>query len=154
LAGNGSKAARNVSTVTGHYFNFISSTLDVLDLYEEFKGYYIIMDNAPIHTAADIEKLLVSRGYGCVYLPPYSPGLNPIEQIWSVVKSKHKRERLLETENLNSRIADACYNIHFGDLEGFCHYSTSKFEVRFNKKNLFRLAHIYAKFLSYFLFFI
>ncbi|KAG1315702.1 hypothetical protein G6F64_000460 [Rhizopus arrhizus] len=44
------------------------------------------------------------RGYGCVYLPPYSPELNPIEQHWSVCKSKMKREELLQEETLSSRI--------------------------------------------------
>jgi hypothetical protein len=81
------------STVTGHYINFVKSTLDVLDNHEEFKGHYIVMDNAPIHTSKDIERYITSRGYGCIYLPPYSPELNPIEQFWSVVKSKLKREK-------------------------------------------------------------
>lgn len=65
-----------------------------VDLYDEFKGYYIIMDNAPFCTADSIERLIVSRGYDCIYLPPYSPELNPIEQFRSVVKSKLKKEKL------------------------------------------------------------
>ncbi|GAA5813633.1 hypothetical protein MFLAVUS_007117 [Mucor flavus] len=52
-------AGRSSGTFTGHYFNFIASTLDVLDRYEEFKGYYLIMDNAPIHTADSIERLIM-----------------------------------------------------------------------------------------------
>ncbi|KAG1171428.1 hypothetical protein G6F36_011751 [Rhizopus arrhizus] len=50
------------------------------------KGFYIVMDNVPIHKNTDIERYIINRGYGCVYLPPYSPELNPIEQFWSVVK--------------------------------------------------------------------
>lgn len=30
--------------VSGHYFNFVSSTLDVTDKHEEFKGHYLIMN--------------------------------------------------------------------------------------------------------------
>ena len=135
-SGSSKTASRSSGTVTGHYFNFIASTLDVLDHYEEFKGHYIIMDNAPIHTADSIERLIVSRGYGCIYLPPYSPELNPIEQFWSVVKSKLKREKLLETETLNTRIAEACNKIFFSDLEGFCRHSVSKFETCLNKEPL------------------
>ncbi|KAG0771611.1 hypothetical protein G6F22_016333 [Rhizopus arrhizus] len=78
-------------TVTGHYFNFIASTLDILDQHEQFKGNYIVMDNAPIHKNADIRKYIEQRGYGCVYLPAYSPELNPIEQFW-------KRQCRLELE--------------------------------------------------------
>ncbi|CEP08936.1 hypothetical protein [Parasitella parasitica] len=69
-------------TVTGHYINFVKSTLDVLDNHEEFKGHYIVMDNAPTHTSKDIERYITSRGYGCICLPPYSPELNPIKNFW------------------------------------------------------------------------
>ncbi|OAD79497.1 hypothetical protein PHYBLDRAFT_58545 [Phycomyces blakesleeanus NRRL 1555(-)] len=66
------------------------------------------MDNAPIHKHGDIQLYIEGRGYGCVYLLPYLPELNSIEQFWSVVKSKLKREALLEEETLTSRISDAC----------------------------------------------
>ncbi|KAG1142732.1 hypothetical protein G6F37_007597 [Rhizopus arrhizus] len=78
--------------VTGHYINFVKGTLDVLDNHEKFQGHYIITDNAPIHTSKDIECYITSRSYGCIYLPPSSLELNPIEQFWSVVESKLKRK--------------------------------------------------------------
>jgi hypothetical protein len=62
-----------------YYFNFLASTLDVMDKYEEFKGHYLIMDNASIHKNKDIQLYIKSRGYRCVYLSPYSSELNPIE---------------------------------------------------------------------------
>ena len=125
-----------VGTVTGHYFNFIAKTLDILDKHPQFKGHYLIMDNAPIHTNEDIRKHVESRGYGCVYLPPYSPELNPIEQFWSVVKSKLKRVKLLEEEHLTGRIQDATNQILYSDLEGFCRHSNSKFLVCLNREPL------------------
>ena len=115
-------------TVTGHYFNFIANTLDVMDRHEEFKNHYLVMDNAPIHTNKDIQTYIEKRGYGCIYLPPYSPELNPIEQFWSVCKSKLKRVKLLDEETLTMRIRDACNNVLISDLQGFCRYSTKKFD--------------------------
>lgn len=56
------------------------------------KGHYLIMDNAPIHTAKVTGEIIEESGYKYIYLPPYSPELNPIEQFWSVVKSGVKRE--------------------------------------------------------------
>ncbi|CAO3665849.1 hypothetical protein CU097_005765 [Rhizopus azygosporus] len=79
-------AKRAASTVTGDYLNFIASTLDIMDQQEDFKGYYLIMDNAPIHKHKDIKLYVESCGYGGMHLPPYSPGLSPIEQLWSVCK--------------------------------------------------------------------
>jgi hypothetical protein len=91
-------------TKSDHYFNFIKSCLDVMDKHEEFKGNYLIMDNAPIHTNGDIQNYIERRRYGCIYLPSYSPELNPIEQFWSVCKSKVKKHRLLDEETLTTRI--------------------------------------------------
>ncbi|KAG0746552.1 hypothetical protein G6F57_008573 [Rhizopus arrhizus] len=83
---------RKGGTVTGHYFTFIASTLDVVDRYEEFRDHYLVMNNAPIHQDIDIQKYIEHRGYRCVYLSPYSPELNPTEQFWSMCKNKFKRE--------------------------------------------------------------
>jgi transposase len=58
------------------------------------------MDNAPICNSEDIAKYIISRGYRYAYLPSYSPELNQIEQFWSAVKSKVKRNKLLEIEML------------------------------------------------------
>jgi transposase len=66
--------------VTGRYINFVKSTLDVLDNHKKFKRHYIVMDNAPIHTSNGIERYIICSGYICIYLPPYSPERNPIEQ--------------------------------------------------------------------------
>jgi transposase len=132
--GTKAKESNNSGTVTGHYFNFISSVLDVMDRHEQFRGHYLVMDNAPIHMHEDIQKHIESRGYGCVYLPPYSPELNPIEQFWSVCKSKLKREQLLDEEAPTTRIADACNRVLYSDLQGFCRYSASKFDDCLNRK--------------------
>ncbi|KAK4510120.1 ribosomal protein S5 [Mucor velutinosus] len=137
LAGTSSgKATTTVGTVTGHYFNFIAKTIDIMDQHEQFKDFYLVMDNAPIHTAKDIERYIIQRGYRCVYLPPYSPELNPIEQFWHVVKSKLKRERLLKTETLSTRITDACNDVLYSDLEGSARYSVKKFDVCLAKEPL------------------
>ncbi|KAG1521681.1 hypothetical protein G6F52_006524 [Rhizopus delemar] len=43
-------------TVTGHYVSFLKITLDEMDKHPHMKGYYIVMDNAPIHTHENIRK--------------------------------------------------------------------------------------------------
>ncbi|KAG1471174.1 hypothetical protein G6F56_002274 [Rhizopus delemar] len=64
------------------------------------KDIHIVMDNAHIHVPALIDPLIEKRGYVPVYLPPYSPELNPIEDFWTIVKSKVKRYALKDTETL------------------------------------------------------
>ena len=47
----------------------------------------LIMDNMKSHHAKAVRNLLDSSGVRCIYLPPYSPDLNPIEKLWSKVKA-------------------------------------------------------------------
>ncbi|KAG1170467.1 hypothetical protein G6F70_009073 [Rhizopus microsporus] len=110
-------------TVTGHYVSFLKTTMDEMDQYPHMKGHYLVMDNAPIHTSEDIAKYVESRGYHCVYLPPYSPELNPIEQFWSVVKSKVKRNKFLDKEALMTRITEASNSLKLCDFKGIVTHS-------------------------------
>jgi hypothetical protein len=45
-------------TVTGHYLVFLEKTMDEIDCLPEMKGHYIVMDNAFIHTAKEIDELI------------------------------------------------------------------------------------------------
>lgn len=126
----------SVGTVTGHYLSFLKATLDEMDKYPEMKGHYLVMDNAPIHSSIDIGKYIHSRGYRCVYLPPYSPELNPIEQFWSVVKSKVKRNKFLEKESLMTRVSEACDSLYMSDFKGFVTHSAKCFAKCLNKEKL------------------
>ena len=83
-----------------------------------------------------IGKYINSRGYRYVYLPPYSPKLNPIEQFWSVVKSKVKQNKLLEKEMLMARISEACNSLYLSDFEGFVSHSARCFGKCLNKERL------------------
>ena len=48
-------------------------------------------DNASFHKGKDIEDLIKSYNINLMYLPPYSPDLNPIEKKWSQIKSLYRK---------------------------------------------------------------
>ncbi|TCM69058.1 DDE superfamily endonuclease, partial [Acinetobacter calcoaceticus] len=50
----------------------------------------LILDNASIHKGKEIDELVARYNCRIMYLPAYSPDLNPIEKAWSVLKSKVK----------------------------------------------------------------
>ncbi len=52
------------------------------------KKQMVIMDNATIHKSPEIRKTIEKAGCRLVYLPPYSPDLNPIEHFWHRLKLK------------------------------------------------------------------
>ena len=46
----------------------------------------IVMDNATFHKSQKIQKIIEDSGHTLLYLPPYSPDLNPIEKKWAHAK--------------------------------------------------------------------
>ncbi|KAF5338862.1 hypothetical protein D9758_015558 [Tetrapyrgos nigripes] len=64
----------------------------------------LMLDNAPIHHAEEIRALVEDEcGARLIYLPPYSPHLNPAEQAFSFIKSYLKRHEN-EVVDQDSRI--------------------------------------------------
>ncbi|KAG1372799.1 hypothetical protein G6F61_010727 [Rhizopus arrhizus] len=120
-------------TTGEHYLQFINDTMDIMDEFPEMKGYFIIMDNAPIHVPEMIGPIIMKQGYTPVYLPPYSPELNPIEQFWAVVKAKVKRGKLSDVETLTTRIIEANEAVPIVHLQNIIQHSVNQFEKCRNK---------------------
>jgi transposase len=55
-------------------------------------GQVVVMDNATFHKGGRIEQLIEEAGCQVLYLPPYSPDLNKIEQCWSWLKSRIRKQ--------------------------------------------------------------
>ena len=54
----------------------------------------VILDNVKFHKAEDVINAIESTGAKVVYLPQYSPELNPIENCWSKLKAILKKYRI------------------------------------------------------------
>jgi transposase len=50
-------------------------------------GKTIAIDNASFHQSQKIKDLIKNVGCELIYLPPYSPDLNPIEHYWHKIKT-------------------------------------------------------------------
>jgi transposase len=50
-------------------------------------GDIVVMDNYSVHKVAVALDAIAERGASVLFLPPYSPDYNPIEMMWSKVKS-------------------------------------------------------------------
>ncbi len=74
-------------------------------------GDVVVMDNLSAHKVAGIRQLIESRGAQLVYLPPYSPDLNPIEQAWSKFKQFLRAAKARTQEALDQAITEALKTI-------------------------------------------
>lgn len=55
-------------------------------------GQTVIMDNASFHKSEKVKFYIEEVGCNIIYLPPYSPDLNPIEHHWHAVKNKMRKK--------------------------------------------------------------
>lgn len=56
-------------------------------------GIIVVMDNASFHKSDRIRKLIEGAECQLLYLPPYSPDLNPIEHYWHKIKTSIRKLR-------------------------------------------------------------
>lgn len=72
-------------------------------------GDVVVMDNLPAHKAAGVRDAIEAAGASLLYLPPYSPDFNPIENAFSKLKAllRAKAERMIA--------ANARFQIHIAE---------------------------------------
>jgi transposase len=82
-------------------------------------GQVVLMDNVPTHKSKRIEKAIEQRGAGLVYVPAYSPDLNPIDECWSKVKQTLRTLAARTKEKLMDGLKKALELITPEDIRGW-----------------------------------
>ena len=86
----------------------------------------VVMDNMRSHHTQAVKDLLEQAGVQYLYLPPYSPDLNPIEKMWSKLKTFLRKAKVRLLEKLPDAVRAAFKTISSHDCSGwfrFCGYS-------------------------------
>ena len=82
-------------------------------------GDIVVLDNLSAHKNKEIRDLIESIGAELWFLPPYSPDLNPIEKMWSKIKSILRRLKARTKEALINAVAKALDAITANDVKGW-----------------------------------
>jgi transposase len=83
-----------------------------------------------------VDPVIIERGNISIYLPPYSPELNSIEQFWKVLKDGVSRNKLKDVETLTSRVIEESEDVPLEQLQHFIQYSINCFPKCLNKEPL------------------
>jgi transposase len=85
-------------------------------------GQVVVMDNLTAHKGGRVKDLIEGRGCELLYLPPYSPDLNPIEQAFSKVKGLLRRAEARTRAILIEVMGQALWAVTSRDTHGFFDY--------------------------------
>ena len=92
------------------------------------QGDIVIMDNLSAHKNQQVRNLIESVGAQLWFLPAYSPDLNPIEKMWSKIKSILRTLKARTEESLIRAIAKALNAVTQSDAKGWfesCGYTNT-----------------------------
>ncbi len=90
-------------------------------------GDIVVMDNLASHKVAGVREAIDDVGASVWYLPPYSPDLNPIEKMWSKVKTWLRRNAARTVEGLIHEVGNALRTVNAQECRAYfrsCGYDT------------------------------
>jgi transposase len=83
------------------------------------RGDIVVMDNLAVHKSPQVAALIEAMGAEVRFLPAYSPDLNPIEKMWSKIKSLLRSYEARTPEELDEAISKAFSKITAKDAMGY-----------------------------------
>ena len=103
-----------------------STTREVFEAYLERvlaptlrAGRVVVVDNLSAHKGGRVKEIVEGRGCELLYLPPYSPDFNPIEQAFSKIKGLLRRAEARTREALIEAMGIALSAVTARDARGF-----------------------------------
>lgn len=82
-------------------------------------GQIVVLDNLSAHKAPAVREKIEARGACVLYLPPYSPDLNPIEKCWAKIKLILRTLKARTAEALDPAITQAIASITAENASGW-----------------------------------
>ena len=83
------------------------------------RGQIVVMDNLPVHKSKRVRRLIEQAGAALLFVPPYSPDMNPIEEAFSKLKAALRKAGARTREALVEATGRALDTITRDDIRGF-----------------------------------
>ncbi|HEX7566364.1 MAG TPA: IS630 family transposase [Bradyrhizobium sp.] len=90
-------------------------------------GDWVVLDNLSVHKGSPVRSAIEARGAQIIFLPPYSPDLNPIELCWAKVKTALRAAKARTWDTLVDALASALRAVSPADIQAWfthCGYAS------------------------------
>ena len=91
-------------------------------------GDVVVLDNLAAHKIAGVRQAIAAAGASLLYLPPYSPDLNPIEQLFAKLKALLRKAAARTRDELWSligRLLETCPPAECANYLRHCNYGST-----------------------------
>ncbi|GHT92513.1 IS630 family transposase [Betaproteobacteria bacterium] len=105
------EGAKNGDLFQAHVSQWLAPSLKPGDI--------VVMDNLSSHKVSGVIEAIEAAGASVMFLPPYSPDLNPIELMWSKIKAILRKLKVRAKALLDDAIACAFNNISLSDISAW-----------------------------------
>ena len=105
------KGATDAELFETYVEEFLAPTLEA--------GRVVVLDGLGAHRTNKVRELIEERGADLVFLPSYSPDLNPIEEAFSKIKNIVRKAGARTREALDEAIGEALSAITLKDVAGW-----------------------------------
>lgn len=85
---------------------------------EEFK--IIVLDNGAFHKA---KSLVIPDNIALIFLPPYSPELNPAENMWAKFKRDFTNRLFKSLDDLSIYLEKVCVSVSKNEVQSICAFN-------------------------------
>lgn len=85
----------------------------------------MILDNGAFHKA---KRLNIPKNIGLIFLPPYSPELNPAEKVWAKFKRDFTNKLFKSLDELDVYISHLCTSLTDNQIKSLCSFEYIFFE--------------------------
>ena len=94
------------------------------------RGQVVVMDNLTAHKGERVRELIERQGCELLYLPPYSPDFNPIEEAFAKIKSLMRKAEARSREALLEAMSTAISALSAQDARGFLEHCGYRMSVQ------------------------
>ncbi len=95
------------------------------------EGQVVVMDNLGAHRPKRIRELIEAKGAELLFVPSYSPDLNPIEQAFSKIKNILRKLQARTHETLLEAMEEALSKVTPSDVAGWFDHCGYRVEVQY-----------------------
>ena len=97
----------------------VDQMLEFISELDQMNNQVIVMDNLRVHHNLKVKEHMKEKGLAVEWIPPYSPDMNPVEEMFSWLKRELRKKRVSSRNELLNELNRLVKIINEKELDGY-----------------------------------